>query len=590
MSDKSTLSHFASRDTSIEDSSSHRGTSSPSTEPPAGSRLETEDEAIHLLENLRQHQFELEAQNEELRKAHAATNEITARYMRLFHQAPVGYLVVNRNTIVTHANQTFAAMVGWPEREICGTPVADFIKPDDRSIFLARFRSMFKNPLGKETTVDLLTGPRGRKEIKVSMTYSRIQVVENQEESELLITVSDISPLAEARRKAEASLQFSLDILNSLDAHICVLDQQGVILRVNDAWQRFAEGNGADHSRCGPGANYFHACESARGPEREQAERCAAGIRAVLAGVEQRVTLEYECHAPSEQRWFIARITRLTGNLGGHAVVAHENITDRKRLEFHGLEQQRRINEMTKAESLSRLAEAIAHRYNNTLAAVLGNLELALDHVPRGGEAAIKLHMALQAAWKASDLGGLMLTYLGQSAELMERIDLVELCRSLLPQLESGKGEHIESDVDLPDMRLEIHGNAKLLRKVLLNLAINAWEAMDKQPGGRIRLAVGRADVDEITPENRFPLDWQEAAGPYACLLISDQGCGIAADQLGRIFDPFYSSKSTGRGMGLAVVIGILKAHGGVVTVSSELGKGSTFMVYLPLLSGTTPC
>ncbi len=547
--------------------------------------LDGREEIARLLEDLRLHQIELETQNEELRKAHDAASELKARYMRLFHQAPVGYLVINGNAIITYANETFATLVGKPLDKICGSPLADFIVLRDRPLFHARFRSLFKHPSGKEITLGLLSPGRGGQEIHASLTYSRVLAVDAQQNDELLVTVTDISQLIRARQEAEATQEFSRDILDSLDSQICVLDRQGEILNVNDAWQLFARNNGAVECSCGPGANYFHVCESARGAEREQALTCAAGIRAVLSGKTRRFSMEYECHAPDEERWFIARITRLTGSLGGHVVVAHENITERKHLERQALQQQMRINQMAKAESLSRLAGAIAHRFNNMLAAVLGNLELALDHVPPDGEAAVNLNMALQAGWKASELGGLMLTYLGQSVDLMEKVDLAEIVRYVLPQLRRSMPAQLQLKADLPPADIAIRGSVKLLQLAIANLVSNAGEAMEGMSEGQVSLAVGTVAAAAIAREiHRYPPDWHEAAREYACIAVGDSGCGIPPAQLDKIFDPFFTSKSVGRGMGLAVVGGILRAHGGVVTVVSEVGRGSTFRLYLPLL------
>jgi CheY-like chemotaxis protein len=127
-----------------------------------------------------------------------------------------------------------------------------------------------------------------------------------------------------------------------------------------------------------------------------------------------------------------------------------------------------------------------------------------------------------------------------------------------------------------------IRANLNQIQQVLTNLITNAREATEQNQGD-IELIVKAVSPTDIPGTNRYPIDWQPAATNYACLEVRDTGCGIAEIALDTLFDPFYSSKSNGRGLGLPVVLGIVKAHGGAVTVASELGRGSTFRVFLPV-------
>ena len=132
--------------------------------------------------------------------------------------------------------------------------------------------------------------------------------------------------------------------------------------------------------------------------------------------------------------------------------------------------------------------------------------------------------------------------------------------------------------------------NDDQIRQVLVNLAVNAAEAMTDE-AGRLELSVSSAAAAEIAAHHRFPADWQPRDPVYARLGVVDNGCGIDPADREHLFDPFFTSKCTGRGMGLAVVLGLAKAGGGVVTVESEPGQGSEFAVYLPLvgLEGKSP-
>ena len=137
-------------------------------------------------------------------------------------------------------------------------------------------------------------------------------------------------------RAKEASREefesFALSALNSLSAHIAILDESGTIVFANEAWRKFAGANDAD-SKVAEGANYLLVCDRATGAGSEQAAAFAAGIRAVLSGRQEEFELEYPCHSPTEERWFVGRVTRFVADAPPRAVVAHENVTERKRAE-----------------------------------------------------------------------------------------------------------------------------------------------------------------------------------------------------------------------------------------------------------------
>jgi CheY-like chemotaxis protein len=144
----------------------------------------------------------------------------------------------------------------------------------------------------------------------------------------------------------------------------------------------------------------------------------------------------------------------------------------------------------------------------------------------------------------------------------------------------------LESELPTPGPTL--HGNANQLQQVLTNLVTNAWEA-GRDTRCPIRLTVQTVAFADIPTANRFPVDYQPQNSAYACLAVADSGCGIADQDLEKLFDPFFSRKLIGRGLGLPVALGIVKAHGGVITVESEPGRGSVFRVFIPLSTETAP-
>ncbi len=255
----------------------------------------------------------------------------------------------------------------------------------------------------------------------------------------------------------------------------------------------------------------------------------------------------------------------------------------RKQAEAEKAKLEIQSRQLQKAESLGRMAGAIAHHFNNQLMAVMGNLEMAMMHLPRDAEPYASLEASMQAARKAAEVSALMLTYIGQSSGAHELLDLSDVCRQNLALLRAGMPKNMALVADLPAPGPFISGNANQLRQVLTNLVSNAWEA----GGGGVRLAVKTASPADIPVTNRFPFGWQPGEPSYACLEIADAGCGIAGGDIEKLFDPFFSTKFTGRGLGLAAVLGIVRTHDGGITVESEPRRGSTFRVFLPLSKQT---
>ncbi len=262
------------------------------------------------------------------------------------------------------------------------------------------------------------------------------------------------------------------------------------------------------------------------------------------------------------------------------------DITERKQAEEEQAKLEGQNRHLQKAESLSRMAGAIAHHFNNQLAVVMGNLEMVLEDLPRDAKPVTKLTAAIQGARKAAEVSGLMLTYLGQTTGMHVPLDLSETCRQSLPLLQAGIPIDLMVKIDLPSAGPTVSANANQIQQLLTNLVTNAWEAVgDKQ--GTVYLAAKTVAQTDIPGVHRYPIDWQAENKAYACLEVRDTGDGISEIDIDKLFDPFYSTKLTGRGLGLPVVLGIVKACGGAVTVASTVGKGSTFRVFLPVSDDT---
>ena len=266
------------------------------------------------------------------------------------------------------------------------------------------------------------------------------------------------------------------------------------------------------------------------------------------------------------------------------------DITESKRAER--AEEEKKLDaqrqQLQKAESLGRMAGAIAHHFNNYLMAVTGNLELAMGELDQSAQPFDNLVSAMQAARQATELSRLMLTYLGQTPGKREPLDLSDLCLQCLPLLRAAMPKDVVLDTVCPPPVPVVSANANEIQRVLSNLVFNAWEAR-KDGRSVIRVTVKRVSPADIPKSHRFPVDWHPHDSAYACMQVADEGCGIADQDVEQLFDPFFSSKFIGRGLGLAVVLGIVRAHQGAVTVESEAGRGSIFRVFLPLAAEDVP-
>jgi PAS domain S-box-containing protein len=263
---------------------------------------------------------------------------------------------------------------------------------------------------------------------------------------------------------------------------------------------------------------------------------------------------------------------------------SHTDITKRKQSEALREELEAKNRQIQKSESLSRMAGAIAHHFNNQLMTVMMSLDMAKHGMPAGVNSLELVDSAAQAAHKAAEVSTLMLTYLGQTAQKQEALDIAELCHHYLPILRTGVTGRAALETDLPKPGPAVMANASQIQQLVGNLVNNAWEALSGKQG-IVRLAIALKAESDIPDGNRFPIDFQPEEKAYACLEVSDTGCGISDSDIEKIFDPFFSTKFTGRGLGLAVVLGIVRAHNGVITVESNPGHGTAIRVYLPVSS-----
>jgi PAS domain S-box-containing protein len=266
-----------------------------------------------------------------------------------------------------------------------------------------------------------------------------------------------------------------------------------------------------------------------------------------------------------------ASVIRDAEGLPLYGLAMVEDITDSKRAQEEALARQ-------KLESLGVLASGIAHDFNNLLGSVLAEAELAAGELAAGSSPAEGLQKIMTVAIRGSEIVRELMIYSGQDkAKLVAPVDLSLLVEEMLELLKVSISKHVVLKTDLSRDLRAVLGNAPQLRQVVMNLIINASEAIGERDDviGISTSGVTSRDLNAIhgisVPE-----------GNYVRLTVSDTGCGMTEKVKARVFDPFFSTKFAGRGLGLAVVQGIVRDHGGAINLVSAPGQGTTFEVFLP--------
>jgi C4-dicarboxylate-specific signal transduction histidine kinase/CheY-like chemotaxis protein len=253
---------------------------------------------------------------------------------------------------------------------------------------------------------------------------------------------------------------------------------------------------------------------------------------------------------------------------------------ERRRLEAQVLHAQ-------KLESLGVLAGGIAHDFNNLLTGILGNAELAGHDLPEGSAGGERLAQIRIAAGRASEMTRQMLAYSGKGKFVLAPVNVLAMIRETAKLLDLSISKRCTLEFRFPDASPAVEGDESQLRQVVMNLVMNASEAIGDREG-TIRIAV-REDRFDARGVERFRIGDPLGEGRYVEIAVEDDGCGMDAETVSRIFDPFFTTKFTGRGLGLAAVQGIVRAHHGGMAVESSPGSGTAFRILLPALAGPAP-
>lgn len=386
----------------------------------------------------------------------------------------------------------------------------------------------------------------------------------------------DLSALrhAEARRaKAESP---HAAVLASLNEQIAILDNSGVVVEINDSWRRSVESAPVlrfDHTL--PGENLLDACTlAAKRGDRAAAEQLTA-LRAVLSGTEVRRQFESTDGSGEAPKWIEISVEKLR-RLEGGIVVTRADVTARKQAELEAQNQRLQLAHLERAAILGQLSGAFAHELKQPLTSILGNAEAGLCMLARGSIDVAELQEILtdivQDDERATQVIERLRALLEKGNFVLTPVDLNQVIHEVLELVRSELiTRNVTAITDFDARAPPVLADCVQMQQVILNLLMNACEAMSSVPAAERR----------ITLTTRF-----DEADSYVEARICDTGCGIAAAERERIFQPFVTTKRHGMGLGLPICRSMAETHGGSLWAESVAGAGASFCLRLPMDGG----
>lgn len=263
------------------------------------------------------------------------------------------------------------------------------------------------------------------------------------------------------------------------------------------------------------------------------------------------------------------------------AITLTIDVTERRRAEEERQQLERKMQEAQKLETIGVLARGIAHDFNNMLAVTMGNAQLALlDLTPESPAYQAVTHIDLTAR-RSAELVQQLLAYAGKGRMIIEPVDLTDLVVEMTTLLQASVAKTTTLRYHCaPNLPL-LMADASQLRQIVMNFVVNASEALADTPG----TIIVTTDLCRLDRAALATLNYgvELSPGSYVMLKVTDTGCGMSAETRARIFDPFFTTKFTGRGLGLAAVLGIVRTHKGAIAIDSTVGRGTTFTVVFPI-------
>ncbi|MGB2868050.1 MAG: PAS domain S-box protein [Bacteroidota bacterium] len=495
---------------------------------------------------------EFESRERECRKTERALRESEERYRRLSESTMEG-IVIHENGMILDANPAFATLVGYELADVIGKEAAAFAAPESRDVVRKHILEGYDKPY------EVLGQRKDGSTFPVELFGKSIPF---EGRSVRVTAIHDVTGRKQVEKQLELQKSYFQQLFENSPAGIVVLNTDDIVLNANKAFEHMFQ-YAIDEMR-GSKLNSFIVPESL--VDEAQEYSALAQNRNIVQRESVRQKKDGSPINVSITGYPIIIDNELVGIYGMYV-----DITERKILETN-------LRQAQKMESLGTLAGGIAHDFNNILAIIMANASLVRKHV----NDAEKIPKIMEAIGKATQRGAALvrqlLTFARKTEILLESVQVNEIVPEMAKLIDETFAKTVTIAVHLDEKLPSIIGDANQIHQVLLNLCVNARDAMPS--GGTLSLNT------TLVRRGALRLQFPKAnAHEYVCVKITDTGIGMDEATRNRIFEPFFTTKERGRGtgLGLAVVFGIMESHHAFIDVETELGKGTTFYLYFPV-------
>ncbi len=502
-------------------------------------------------------------------RAEETLRESEERFRALVEHGFEGINIVDRDGMLVYAGPGNKSVLGYSAEEVKGRSTFETIHPEDLPKAQAAWHQILQNPAQIFQPAVRLRHKDGSWHW---MEVSACNLLHLPAVKGIVVNWRDITQRKLAEDKLHESEERKAAIFESALDALITIDQEGKVVEWNPAAERIF-GYTPQQAIGREMADLIIPSQSREAHRAGMEEFRGTGEGSVLRKLVELTALRADgTEFPAEI--YITPILTQSPSFSGFI----RDITDRKLAEDERRKLEAQILHGQKLESLGVLAGGVAHDFNNLLTVMLGNASLALMHISEESPACSMLREIEHAAERAADLTKQMLAYSGKGKFEIQALRLDGLVQEMATLLKTVVSKKTAVDLGLEAATIE--GDPTQIRQVVMNLIINASDSLEGQIGAiQVRTGMLQANADDLLSPY---LPEILPAGNYAYLEVEDAGQGMTEETQARIFDPFFTTKFTGRGLGLAAVLGIVRAHRGTIKVISEPGRGTLFKLLFP--------